>query len=121
MSKRLSRIILVVIIALQCGTMFYWASRKANYYNDEYYTFEYAQNINNDWNPFEYMTFSKDWKEEEWLSVKDLKTRFTVDEGESVFDHPFRQSFRRFFTTESQSHMSLCSTTTIRNRNRAQT
>ena len=98
MSKRLSRIILVVIIALQCATMFYWALRKANYYNDEYYTFEYAQNINNDWNPFEYMTFSKDWKEEEWLSVKDLKTRFTVDEGESVFDHPFRQSFRRFFT-----------------------
>ena len=101
MSKKLSRLLLIVVVVLQCGTMLYWASRKAYYFNDEFYTFEYAQNFNNKWDPYEYMPYSSMWQDEKWLSVKDLKTRFTVDEGESVFDRPFRKSFKLFFSRKN--------------------
>ncbi len=97
MSKRITRLILLVTVLLQCGVMLYWAGRKSSFYNDEFYTFEYAQNIANNPIPFEYMTYSNFWKSEEWVSVKYLKTRFTVEEGESVFDIPFKDSFKRFF------------------------
>ena len=97
MGKKLSRLILFAIVALQCGAMFYWASRKADFYNDEYYTFEYAQNLVTKRNPIEYMTYSPMWKDEEWLSVGDLKTRFTLEEGESVLDLPFGKSVKKFF------------------------
>lgn len=97
MSKRITRLVLVVTVLLQCGVMLYWAGRKSSFYNDEFYTFEYAQNVANNLIPFEYMTYSDFWKSEEWLSVKYLKTRFTVEEGESVFDIPFKDSFKRFF------------------------
>ena len=97
MSKRITRLVLVATILLQCCVMLYWAGRKAAFYNDEFYTFEYAQNIANNPIPFEYMTYSNFWKSEEWVSVKYLKTRFTVEEGESVFDIPFKDSVKRFF------------------------
>ena len=77
MTRKQSLGILVVIIALQCGAMFYWASRKAGYYIDELFTFEYVQNINNHKDSIEYMDDCSVWKVEDWLSVKDLKTRYT--------------------------------------------
>ncbi len=97
MSRKQLLVILAVIIALQCGTMFYWASHKSSYYLDELLTFEYVQNINNHKDSIEYMDDSSLWKVEEWLSVKDLKTRYTMEEGESVFDLPFSQTIKKFF------------------------
>lgn len=97
MTRKQSLGILVVIIALQCGAMFYWASRKAGYYIDELFTFEYVQNINNHKDSIEYMDDSSLWKVEDWLSVKDLKTRYTMEEGESVFDLPISLTAKKFF------------------------
>ncbi|MCR5464809.1 MAG: hypothetical protein K6F06_09800 [Bacteroidales bacterium] len=97
MTRKQSLGILAVIIALQCGTMFYWASQKASYYLDELLTFEYVQNINNHADSIEYIDDSSLWKVEEWLSVKDLKTRYTIEEGESVFDIPTSLTVKKFF------------------------
>lgn len=99
--RRLTLILILVTVVLQCVTMLYWAGRKAFFYNDEYYTFEYAQNISSPGNPIEYMTFSDEWKDEEWLLVGALKKRFIVQEGESVFDVPFGESAKRFFTRKN--------------------
>ena len=97
MSEKLTRLILLVIVAFQCGAMFYWASRKSGFFIDEYYTFEYVQNINYHKNGIEYINDSQMWKVEEWLSVRELKTRFTIEEGESVLDLPFFLSVKEFF------------------------
>lgn len=97
MTRRTSIFILAIVIALQCGTMFYWGSQKTGYYIDELFTFEYAQNINNHKDSIEYMDDSPLWEVEEWLSVKDLKTRFTMEEGESVFDLPLPLTIKKFF------------------------
>ncbi|MBO5635095.1 MAG: hypothetical protein J5907_06725 [Bacteroidales bacterium] len=97
MRKDKSLWFLVVIIVLQCGTMFYWASQKAYYYIDELFTFEYVQNINNHKDSIEYIDDSPLWKVEEWLHVSDLKTRFTMEEGESVFDLPISGSVKKLF------------------------
>ena len=88
MKRKTTLIILAIIIVLQCGAMFYWASHKAYYYIDELFTFEYVQNINNHTDSIEYMDDSSLWKVEEWLSVGDLKTRYSLEDGESVFDLP---------------------------------
>ncbi|MBR5175508.1 MAG: hypothetical protein IKW89_06215 [Bacteroidales bacterium] len=97
MSKRLSRIILLVIVVLQCGVMLFWASRKVYYYIDEWYTFEYAQSINHREGNIEYMPLSPKWKNNQWMDVGDLKTRFTLEKGESVLDIPFSKSIGVFF------------------------
>ena len=97
MSKKLSRLILVAVIILQCCAMLYWASRKVHYYTDELYTFEYAQNIKFRKGKIEYMFRSPQWKEGEWMSVGDLKTRFTVEKWESVLELPFSKSVNKFF------------------------
>ena len=92
MSKKLTRLILLVIVVLQCGVMLFWASRKAYYYIDEWYTFEYSQSINHRKGDIEYMPLSPQWKNKQWMDVGDLKTRFTLEKGESVFDIPFSKS-----------------------------
>ena len=97
MSKKLTRLILLVIVVLQCGVMLFWASRKAYYYIDEWYTFEYSQSINHRKGDIEYMPLSPQWKNKQWMDVGDLKTRFTLEKGESVFDIPFSKSVGLFF------------------------
>ncbi|MBP3269164.1 MAG: hypothetical protein J6L98_00655 [Bacteroidales bacterium] len=97
MNRKTSLIILVTVVALQCCAMFYWASCKAYYYIDELFTFEYVQNINNHTDSIEYMDDSPLWKNEEWLRVGDWKTRYTIEEGESVFDRGAVFSARKFF------------------------
>lgn len=97
MSKRLSRLILLVIVVLQCGVMLFWASRKVYYYIDEWYTFEYAQSINHRKGDIEYMPLSPQWKNKQWIDVGDLKTRFTLEKEESVFDIPLSKSVGLFF------------------------
>lgn len=97
MSRKQSYLILAVIVALQCGAMFYWAFRKSGFFIDEYYTFEYVQNINDHKDHIEYLIDSPMWKAEEWLSVGELKTRFTIEEGESVLDLPFFKSVKKLF------------------------
>ena len=64
MTRRTSIFILAIVIALQCGTMFYWGSQKTGYYIDELFTFEYAQNINNHKDSIEYMDDSPLWEVE---------------------------------------------------------
>ena len=97
MTRKLSFLLLTVIVLLQSGVMSYWASRKSLYHIDELYTFEYVQNINRHANHLEYMTGSPMWKPEEWIPVGDLKSRFTIEEGESVLDLPFSLSVKKFF------------------------
>ena len=46
MTRKLSFLLLTLIVLLQSGVMTYWASRKSLYHIDELYTFEYVQNIN---------------------------------------------------------------------------
>ena len=96
MPRKQSYLILAVIVALQCGAMFYWASRKSGFFIDEYYTFEYVQNINDHKDHIEYLINSPMWKVEEWLPVEELKTRFTIEEGESVLDLPLFKSVKKF-------------------------
>ena len=97
MPRKQSYLILAVIVALQCGAMFYWASRKSGFFIDEYYTFEYVQNINDHKDHIEYLINSPMWKVEEWLPVEELKTRYTIEEGESVLDLPLFKSVKKFF------------------------
>ncbi|MBR5175507.1 MAG: hypothetical protein IKW89_06210 [Bacteroidales bacterium] len=97
MPRKLSYLILTVIVALQCGAMLYWASMKASFFIDEYYTFEYTQNINDHKDHIDYLVDSPMWKAEEWVPVGELKKRFTLEEGESVLDLPFFKSVKKFF------------------------
>ena len=97
MSRKLSFLVLAVIVALQSGAMFYWASRKAFFHIDELYTFETVQSVNHHDNHREYLTYSPMWTQERWIPVEELKTRFTIEEGESVLDLPFPVSAKKFF------------------------
>ena len=96
-TRKQTLVILAIIVALQCGAMFYWGGQKSSYYLDELFTFEYVQNISNETDSKEYMNDNPSWRDEEWLSVGELKKRYIVEEGESVFDLPFSTSVKKLF------------------------
>ncbi|MBR1927206.1 MAG: hypothetical protein IJ840_05600 [Bacteroidales bacterium] len=98
MDKKAARIILFLIIVSQVACVAYWASLKSRFHIDEFYTFEYAQLFRPDKRikQQEDLTDIPQWEDGRWLSVGELRTNLTVQEGESVLDLPLGKSVKMF-------------------------
>ncbi|MBR0107132.1 MAG: hypothetical protein IJM13_07945, partial [Lachnospiraceae bacterium] len=57
------RVILAVIIALQCALILFWGSEKRNFFLDEYYSMGYAQALTDHAPHASYITQTDLWQE----------------------------------------------------------
>ena len=80
------KMIFALVIALQLISICNWASKRANYFVDELFSFGYAHSYTFDKKDIYYIDNSPEWKYEEWVSNEKLKSQLDVSEDESLLN-----------------------------------
>ena len=97
MKRRSAWVTLVVIIAVQCSVMAYWATQKQNLFLDEYLTFSRAQSVTMP-NPGRFDFPANDvWREGSWVDAGTARSFLSVEPHESVLlsEETFTSAARR--------------------------
>lgn len=98
MNRNRAILIMVIIIILQVGMLLYWSSVKTSYHVDELYSMGYASSFTGQTYNSKYITTSKDFWFNKWISNSDLKEYIVMSDDESVFSAPFSVVMKKMVT-----------------------
>ena len=98
MNRNRAMLIMVIIIILQVDTLLYWSSVKTSYHVDELYSMGYASSFTGQTYNSKYITTSKDFWFNKWISNSDLKEYIVMSDDESVFSAPFSVVMKKMVT-----------------------
>ena len=93
-----SKIVLLILIICQCLFAFYWGTKKANFYWDEYFTFQNAHYLTNYAGGGQYISESDVIKHNEWMDSRVVRDKFVVGDEESILNEGLAYTIKTFFS-----------------------
>ena len=94
--KRIGILLVVLLLAIQCGYMIYWGTQKSGYYVDEFFTFDNAHYISQS-TPDRIKLYDAEFLEyDKWMAVEELKGTLTVKADESLIQDSFAYNISVF-------------------------
>ena len=97
LSKKRSFLILIIIILMQLAVIFYWGGRKANFYWDEYYSFENTHFISDSTSYPHRLVNDERFIANTWMPVSLIKEFLSVNPEDSVIQDNPLSTIRKLF------------------------
>ena len=98
MSRRSVRILLLIILAVQCLVMVGWSSTKQNGFLDEYLSLARAHYYYAGSSHSYEIEHSENWRPGTWVETDDLRADLAVPDGGAFTARPFTHSLKQLLT-----------------------
>ena len=100
MEKNKGKIILLIILIIQCMYMVYWGTQKSGYYVDEFFTYDNAHYISQS-TPKRQKLYDADYMEYgKWFTAEELKSTLMVQKDEALLNDSFIHNVKSFVYTK---------------------
>ncbi len=87
-----------IIILLQVLVIIFWASKKTNYFIDEFYSMGYARGFTGNEPTAQYITLSPEWTYNEWHSNSEFKYQLYMTDNAKIWNTPIKNSLGKLIT-----------------------
>lgn len=94
-------IIFIAVTIVQILTIVFWASRKSNFYWDEFYTLQRAHYMSATTPEDHYINNDPNYETGKWLPVSIIKDTLVVNKEESVLHDPLIRTVKKLFEADN--------------------